>query len=448
MRIGIDIGQNSTTVVLVRDGRLADCLTAPRSRDSLRSLLGQASALIHDQVEAVMIATSQVETALNESAADDHHLSPTAAIRIAGRPSRTARPFHDWPADLATAVGAPGYVCSDHPMAELEQELIKIAADIRARSIDRLALTGAFSPVSASQERWASGVLRRMIPEAQITLSHSLGPIGLLERENAAIFNASLVDVMTALGDELEDAIRTAGLDCPIFLSRYDGTIADLEFIREHPIVVLGGRRAAAARGAALLSELPDCLVLRPQAHGYSLISVRNGYPMRSDAGQEVHGVRTSLPHLDIREVDLGMPWARIKTEDRLLFTSAQHTLPQTRLPVVVLADEPRVLTIGPDGVRRRTLPVAQIRSVTALGAAMGEVGGECDRLLTSENAAAVDDVVVEAQIRAVAAGASVDSLRTLETSRTAVSHLGDRGLRVHARVVGAIPRRGTPGGV
>ena len=62
-------------------------------------------------------------------------------------------------------------------------------------------------------------------PEASVTLSHEVGHIGLLERENASILNESLKplchETMTAFGQGLQQL----GLNCPFYLTQNDGTL-------------------------------------------------------------------------------------------------------------------------------------------------------------------------------------------------------------------------------
>ena len=49
-----------------------------------------------------------------------------------------------------------------------------------------------FSPVNSEFEREAAELFAQEVPGAALSLSHELGRIGLLERENATIMNACL----------------------------------------------------------------------------------------------------------------------------------------------------------------------------------------------------------------------------------------------------------------
>ena len=58
-----------------------------------------------------------------------------------------------------------------------------------------------------------------------LTLSHEVGLIGLLERENAAVLNESLKPLCKKTVAAFCDALTTLGLKCPFYLTHNDGTI-------------------------------------------------------------------------------------------------------------------------------------------------------------------------------------------------------------------------------
>ena len=52
-----------------------------------------------------------------------------------------------------------------------------------------------FAPVSARHELLAAEVVKRELGEIHVSLSHEIGSLGLLERENATILNGALAGV-------------------------------------------------------------------------------------------------------------------------------------------------------------------------------------------------------------------------------------------------------------
>ena len=45
----------------------------------------------------------------------------------------------------------------------------------------------------------ANEIIKNIIPDANISLSHSIGKVGLIERENATIINAALANLAARL---------------------------------------------------------------------------------------------------------------------------------------------------------------------------------------------------------------------------------------------------------
>ena len=58
-----------------------------------------------------------------------------------------------------------------------------------------MAITSVFAPVSARHELAAAEIVQRELGDVHVSLSHEIGSLGLLERENATILNAALAGV-------------------------------------------------------------------------------------------------------------------------------------------------------------------------------------------------------------------------------------------------------------
>ena len=64
-----------------------------------------------------------------------------------------------------------------------------------------------FAPVSARHELLAAEIVKRELGEVHVSLSHEIGSVGLLERENATILNAALVGVAGDVARALVSAL-------------------------------------------------------------------------------------------------------------------------------------------------------------------------------------------------------------------------------------------------
>jgi N-methylhydantoinase A/oxoprolinase/acetone carboxylase beta subunit len=62
-----------------------------------------------------------------------------------------------------------------------------------------------------------------------VTLSHEVGGLGLLERENAAILNASLRPLAATLVPQMREALHALHLKGQLFFTANDGTLTSFE---------------------------------------------------------------------------------------------------------------------------------------------------------------------------------------------------------------------------
>src|SRR5205823_2978146 len=132
-RIGIDVGGTNTDAVLLEDGRIVHAVKTPTTADVTAGIVAALGLLSrHPEV---------------------------ARGRIDGAGMREA------------------------------------ARRIRDSGLRSVAVAASFSPLDPSHEERARKILAEECPDAHVTLSHELGRIGLLERENAALLNAALIDL-------------------------------------------------------------------------------------------------------------------------------------------------------------------------------------------------------------------------------------------------------------
>ena len=239
-RIGIDVGGTNTDAVLLDEDKIIATVKTFTSTDitggiktALTELIKSAGQLA-DGVEAVMIGTTHYTNAI----AERRNLSKAAAIRVALPASASLKPFCDWPDDLAHLVnGGVHLVHGGHeydgralvPMNEIE--VATAAKKIRRAGVNSIAISATFSPLTSECETRAAEIVKNEYPDAHITLSSALGRIGLLERENVALMNASLINLAGEITHGFSRAVSECGLDAALFITQNDGTVASLSLI-------------------------------------------------------------------------------------------------------------------------------------------------------------------------------------------------------------------------
>src|SRR3954451_19114565 len=200
-RIGIDVGGTNTDAVLLEDGRVLHAVKTPTTEDvtggiiASLELLGRHPEVATDAIGGVVIGTTHFVNAVIQR----RGLTRVAAIRIGLPASASLPPFCDWPTDLAEIVRARVVMLEgghDYDGREFmpfdEAGMHQAARQIREDCIESVAIAAIFSPLDPSHEERAAAILAEEFPGAAITLSHRLGRIGLLERENASLLNAAL----------------------------------------------------------------------------------------------------------------------------------------------------------------------------------------------------------------------------------------------------------------
>ncbi|HUZ83333.1 MAG TPA: hydantoinase/oxoprolinase family protein, partial [Gaiellales bacterium] len=316
LRIGIDVGgTNTDAVVLDRDDRLLAKAKRPTSADVTSGITAAVDAVLaapavdRRRISHVMLGTTHATNAVLER----RDLKRVAVVRI-GAPSTTAiRPLFMWPDDLRTTVSA-GEAIVRGGIEFDGREIVPFDADEVARfleplrgAVDAVAVTSVFASVSARHELEAEQVIRRVMGDGvHISLSHEIGTVGLLERENATVLNSALVEVAAEVAGALQTALATHGIEPATFFAQNDGTLMALEYALRYPVLTIGSGPANSMRGAAYLTGASDALVADIGGTSTDVGVLVNGFPRESSAAVEIGGIRTNFRMPDLLAVALG----------------------------------------------------------------------------------------------------------------------------------------------
>ncbi|WP_433334505.1 hydantoinase/oxoprolinase family protein [Spirillospora sp. CA-294931] len=496
LRIGIDVGGTNTDAVAI-DG--TEVVAACKFPTTANVLGGVARALRHivaetgtDRVHSVVIGTTHFVNAVTEAT----RLTPVIAIRLA-TPPQPLPPFTDWPdrlRDLALGevhVLPGGHQFTGEPLNDLDLPGVRAVTERAADAGHRdYVVSSVFSPINAGAELAARDVILDVCPDARVTLSHRLGRIGLLERENAALLNGALRPLAAHVTDGFARALHEVGLDAPLYLSQNDGTVMNLETAREFPILTAASGPTNSMRGAALESGRDDCVVVDVGGTTTDIGLLRAGFPRESSLAVDLGGVRTNFRMPDVISLGIGggslvrgVPGAVTIGPDSvgyeidrraLVFGGRELTLTDVVVaagladigdaalvahldPVLVQdvldrvtatvaehvdraklepGDVPVVVVGGGGVLLGDRLPGASVvlrpsnaAVANAIGAATATVGGEVDRVYSlagSSREEALRLAREDAFERAVAAGAIAATVRIVDEEDVPLAHLPD----------------------
>jgi N-methylhydantoinase A/oxoprolinase/acetone carboxylase beta subunit len=509
MRIGIDVGGTNTDAVLMDGTRVLAEVKSGTTPDvtggilsALGSLLGSGGAS-PGEVRAVMIGTTHFTNAFVEA----KRLIPTAAVRLGLPATKSLPPFVDWPERIRVAVGGKAYLChgghefDGRPIAPLDHdELHRVAEDIAASGLQSIAISSVFSPVNAEFELEAAGLLSAELPDLPVTLSHELGRMGLLERENAAIMNACLRGLATHIVGAFGSALAESGIDAPIYLSQNDGTLMTIEFAERYPVATFASGPTNSMRGAAFLSGEENCAVVDIGGTTADIGMLQHGFPREASVAVNVGGVRTNFRMPDVLSLGIGggslvderaepsvgpesvgfeltsralvfggdtltasdlavadgrasfgarervAGLERSLVRDALAWVEARIAESVDRMktsshPItVVLVGGGSVLLRDSLEGASRVLRPDHYGVANAIGAAIAQVGGEVERVFALDTLSrdeALEEAKVEACEKAVAAGATPQSVRIVDVEEVGLAYLPGNATRIKVKAVG-----------
>ena len=313
-RIGVDVGGTNTDAVLMAGGTLLSKAKRPTTPDVTTGVLAAVEEVLYSRPEdahirGVMLGTTHFTNALLER----KRLTPTAVLRLCLPATRLLPPLVDWPQPLRDAIGGftymvhGGHEFDGREIAPLDPTEIRAAVeDMRGKGVRALAVCGVFSPTNPAHEEQAAAIVRREAPEFAVTVSHQIGRIGLLERENAATLNACLTETAQRTIGSLQEALGSLDLDVPLYLSQNDGTLMDSAYAVRYPVFTIASGPTNSMKGAAFLSGVLDGIVVDvggTSTDGGALVA---GFPREASVAVSIAGVRTNFRMPDVVSIALG----------------------------------------------------------------------------------------------------------------------------------------------
>src|SRR5699024_5399541 len=284
--------------------------TTPNVLDGIVTAL--KSMLKHetpDKIESVMLGTTHFANALVEG----KRLSKTAVVRLGYPYGQALPPFVNFPEHLKTHMKGPIYILpGGHEFDGREItpfdacKVEEAAKEIASAGIHTVAVASPFSPVNSELEKQTAVILKRHIPNVRLTMSAEIGSVGLLERENAAILNASLLPLADEIVDALDETLKGLGLNCPFYLTQNDGTLMNVDFAKKYPVLTISSGPTNSMRGAAYLSKKQDALVVDVGGTTADVGVVINGFPRAAANVTEISWVRTNFRMPDVYSLGLG----------------------------------------------------------------------------------------------------------------------------------------------
>lgn len=509
-RIGIDVGGTNTDAVLMDGQSVLSSIKVSTTEDigsgietALDRLLVNSGAA-SGSIQAVMIGTTQFLNAVVEA----QRLQRTAVIRLGLPATASLPPLVDWPADLRFALQPQIHLCSGghefdgRPISRLSRDEIQRAGEaIAAAGISSIAVTSVFATVNSEMELEAASILEELEVGFSISLSHEIGRVGLLERENATVLNASLRRLATHVVEGFRRAVLAVGIEAPIYVSQNDGTLMDLGTAERYPVATFASGPTNSMRGASFLSGVTDCIVIDVGGTTTDVGVLSNSFPREASSAVTINGVRTNFRMPDVWTFGLG-GGTRVRlspvldvgpdsvgaalVSEALVFggqtltttdiavasgrasigdTSAVNRIPGEIVQRVLAEVDSRIddaidrvrisgievpiVLVGGGSVLAggtiaggKPLRPNHFEVANAVGAAIAQIGGEVDRVVAMEPGSRqrrLDEARSEAEAKAIAAGAAPGTVRIVDVEEVALPYVPGGATRLRVKAVGEL---------
>ncbi|PQA86007.1 hydantoinase/oxoprolinase N-terminal domain-containing protein [Hyphococcus luteus] len=508
MRIGVDVGGTNTDAALMDGDRVVATAKTATTGDVGSGVVSAISSVLSEarqspaSIDVVMIGTTHFTNAIVERKG----LARVAVIRLCLPATRSLPPMIDWPADLAEIIGDDvylakgGYEFDGRLISPLDPaEIADIADDIVRKGVRNIAISSVFAPLNAAMEQGAAEIIKARAPEATITLSYEIGRVGLLERENATIFNAALTDLAVDVVAAFQNALKELDIAAPLYISQNDGTLMSAETVARYPVHTFASGPTNSMRGAAFLCDAKDAIVVDIGGTTTDVGVLIGGFPRQASSRVDIGGVRTNFRMPDVYSIGIG-GGSIVSTDGGVKVgpKSVGYRLPEearvfggdvlTATDIVVAsgcaeigdaaqvsdlegdlveaagreinfkvneaidrvktsaAKAPVILVGGGAVLVTDDLPAASevIRPdhaavANAIGASIAQVGGEIDKVYDFDalgREAALDSARAEARERAIEAGADPQSIEIMQVEEIPLAYLPG-AVRVNVKAVG-----------
>jgi len=510
LRLGVDVGGTNTDAVLMRGRAIIGANKSFTSADVMDGVVKSVTRLLTDNrvsassISHVMIGTTQFINAFIQR----KDLVRTAIVRAALPRGDGVPPLIGWPEDLLNVIGRHSYQVKGGAnydgalYQELDEDEIRaVALDLHERGIEAVALSATYAPLRPDIEARMEEIVASACPRIAITRSGNVGGLNLVDRENAAIINASLQPLANRVVAALEAAFQQLGIQAPILISQNDGTLISCAEAARHPVFTCAAGPTNSIRGAAFLSGLANAVVIDVGGTTTDVGYVTKGFPKETALPNLIGGVRTNMRMPDVLSIALGggtlvmtdgletilgpsSVGLRLKDEARIfggdVLTASdiavaagraeigdasrvadldRQMVRDTMQAMARLAEEaidriktsaapvPAILVGGghillPDtlqGVSEVIRP-QHAAVANAVGAAIATVSGRTDKIYdvgTMGRDAAVEAAKAEAISAAIAAGADAETIEIVEFVELPMTHIQAHATQIKIRAVG-----------
>ena len=318
--IGIDTGGTYTDAVLLdtENGHILAKAKAFTTKEDLSvGIKGSLRGLgtLPQKIEKVVLSTTLATNAVVED-----ELAPVGALYIGKAPRGE---FPNIPFEILRGkINVKG-----REEVRLDEDEIHSALDRLLPKVSAVAVIGYMSVRNPLHELKVKEMVREH-GSLPVVCGHELsGSLGFKERAATAILNAALLPVIAGFLDSMERVLRELSVNAPVFVVRGDGTMAELDYIRNRPAETILSGPATSIIGAKYLTGVSSALISDMGGTTTDTAVLEHGTVCLSDSGAVVGPWRTHIPSAELHTCGIG-------GDSAITFDGELRVGPKRALPV------------------------------------------------------------------------------------------------------------------
>lgn len=269
-RLGVDIGGTFTDTILINEEtgeiRIGKVSSTPKDPslgflEATERILRHASVPVRE-VRYVVHGTTVATNALIEGKVAHTGFVTSQGFRDMLEIGRQIRPsLYDLQFSKPRPL-VPRYLCFEvperldargHPLIPLDEESVRrVAQRMRQEGVESVAVCFLHSYVNPAHERRAGEVLRRVFPEAKVSLSSEVAPeFREYYRASTTVVNASIRPTVERYLRNIEGQMRSIGIRAELLVMQSNGGVLPFAAAREKPVFMVESGPAAGVMAAA-----------------------------------------------------------------------------------------------------------------------------------------------------------------------------------------------------
>lgn len=315
--IGIDIGGTHTDGVLLDNtGKsIVYCKTTTtfHLHEGVKNIildLLTTSKIDPRAIISVMMGTTHATNSILEGKG----LLKVGLIRLLDGKPQFPSPGFGWPFWLKQKVihayetCEGGYECDGRASSRFSLSEIKIAIQkLLEKGCEAISVVGSFSPLNGAQEQEVERMILELAgKDFPVSLSHQIGGIGLIERENAALLNSALKKVILDGFISMEQVLRQLDIAAPLWLTQNNGSLLSLTEAMHFPIKTIGAGPTNSFIGASRLCGFHEAIVVDIGGTSTDIGIVEGGYARSSMQAAAIGGISLHFSMPDMISLAIG----------------------------------------------------------------------------------------------------------------------------------------------